>query len=134
MHMSDSPESVVREFLALWSDPQAEELARFFAEDAVWVDGPNGVHRGAKAVVDELVRQLSIARGQWVEVDTLVADGGTVMVEWYGGFTMGGTPIACKVMAAFEVDANGRIKQMRESFDMKSLTDQIEAAGFQVPG
>jgi len=46
----------------------------------------------------------------------------------------GGTPIACKVMAAFEVDANGRIKQMRESFDMKSLTDQIEAAGFQVPG
>ena len=56
------------------------------------------------------------------------------MVEWHGGSTIGGTPIACKVMAAFEVDSNGRIEQMRASFDMKSLTDQIEAAGFQCPG
>jgi hypothetical protein len=56
------------------------------------------------------------------------------MVEWHGGFTMGATPIAYKVMAAFEVDASGRIKQMRESLDMKSLTDQIEAAGYEVPG
>ncbi len=132
--MSDSPESVVRKFLAAWTDPKADELRSFLNDDAVWVDGPNGVHRGAKAVVDELMRQLSIVRAMWVEVDTLVADGGTVMVEWHGGFTMGGTPIACKVMAAFEVDANGRINQMRESFDMKSLTDQIEAAGYTVPG
>jgi len=132
--MSDSPESVVRGLLALWGDPKAEKLARFFAEDAVWVDGPNGVHHGAKAVIDELTRQLSIFRGQWIEVDTLVADGGTVMVEWHGGFTAGRTTIDTKVMAAFEIDANGQIKQMRESFDMKSLTDQIEAAGFQVPG
>jgi limonene-1,2-epoxide hydrolase len=114
-------------------DPQAEKFARFFAEDAVWVDGPNAVHHGAKAVVDELTRQLSIFRGQWVEVDTLVADGGTVMVEWHGGFTANRTTIETKVMAAFEIDANGQIKQMRESFDMKSLTDQIEAAGFRVP-
>ena len=28
-----------------------------------------------------------------------------------------------------EVDENGRIQQMRESYDMKSLTDQFEAAG-----
>lgn len=131
--MSDSPESVVRGFLALWGDPQAKKLAGFFAEDAVWVDGPNDVHHGAKAVVDELTRQLSIFPGLWVEVDTLVADGGTVMVEWHGGFTAGRTSIDTKVMAVFEIDANGQIKQMRECFDMKSLTDQIEAAGFQVP-
>jgi limonene-1,2-epoxide hydrolase len=132
--VSDSPAAIVCKFLALWSHPQAEELARYLAEDAVWVDGPNGVHCGAKAVVDELMRQLSIARGYWVEVDTLVAEGGTVMVEWHGGFTLGDAPIAGKVMAAFEVEENGRITQMRESFDMKSLTEQIEAAGFQVPG
>src|SRR5262245_41479053 len=131
--MGDSPKSVVRQLLALWGDPQAEKLATLFAEDAVWVDGPNGVHRGAKAVVDELARQLSIFRGQWAEVDTLVAEGGAVMVEWHGGFIAGRTTIDTKVMAVFEVDANGQIKQMRESFDMKSLTEQIEAAGFQVP-
>jgi limonene-1,2-epoxide hydrolase len=132
--MNDSPEAIVRGLLALWGDPKAERLAEFFAEDAVWVDGPNGVHRGAKAIVEELTRQLSIFRGQWVEVDTLIADGGTVMVEWHGGFDVGGRTIHTKVMAAFEVDANGRILQMRESFDMKSLTDQFKASGFQVPG
>lgn len=35
-------------------------------------------------------------------------------------------------MAVFEVDPNGRIKQMRESFDMKSLVDQITAGGVEM--
>lgn len=131
--MGESPESVVRKLLALWSHPQPEKLAQLFADDAVWVDGPNGVHRGARAVVEELTRQLSIFPNQWVEVDTLVADGGNVMVEWHGGFTAGQTTIDTRVMAAFEVDASGRIKQMRESFDMKSLIDQLQKAGIQVP-
>jgi limonene-1,2-epoxide hydrolase len=132
--MNDSPESVVRALLALWSDPHPEKLAKLFAEDAVWVDGPNGVHNGAQAIVAELVRQLSIFPGQWVEVDTLIADGGTVMAEWHGGFTAGHTTVHTRVMAAFEIDAKGQIKQMRESFDMRSLTDQLKAAGFRVPG
>ena len=58
-------------------------------------------------------------------------------LSWLSG--MAGSPrarttIDTKVMVVFEIDANGQIKQMRESFDMKSLTDQIEAAGFHVPG
>jgi limonene-1,2-epoxide hydrolase len=131
--MDESPESIVRALLRVWSDPRPETLATFFAEDAVWVDGPNGVHHGAEAVVAELARQLSIFPGQWLEVDTLVANGRTVMVEWHGGFPVAGTTIDTKVMAVFEVDASGRIKQMRESFDMKSLVDQLAAAGIRVP-
>ncbi len=124
-----APESVVRELLALWGRPDPAALVRLFADDAVWVDGPNGEHHGAQAVVDELVRQLSIFPGQWIAVDTLVADGPTVMVEWHGGFPARGTMIETKVMAVFEVGANGRIQQMRESFDMGSLVRQLEAAG-----
>jgi hypothetical protein len=55
------------------------------------------------------------------------------MVEWRGGWTMGGKPISNTVMAAFELDAHGRINQWRESYDLKSITDQIEAAGHYVP-
>ena len=132
--MSDSPESVVRKFLAAWADPKADALATFFADDAVWVDGPQGVRRGANAIVDELTRQLAIGRDHTVDVDTLIADGETVMVEWHGGFTIGGKPISTTVMAAFEIDTNGRINQMRESYDLRSVTDQIEAAGYAVPG
>ena len=38
-----------------------------------------------------------------------------------------------EVMAAFEVNADGRIKRWRESYDWESIRDQIEAAGFKVP-
>jgi len=38
--MSNSQESVVRKFLPAWADPKTDELANFFADDAVWVDGP----------------------------------------------------------------------------------------------
>jgi limonene-1,2-epoxide hydrolase len=31
-------------------------------------------------------------------------------------------------MAVFEFDADGRITQWREAYDLKSMTDQIEAA------
>ena len=132
--MDESGESVVRSFLASWGDPEADRLASFLAEDVVWVDGPNGVHRGAEAVVDELMRQLTVPRDSWMEIDTLLATDGTVMVEWHGGFTIGGRPITAKVMAVFEVDGHGRIKQMRESFDMRSLTDQMAGERGEKPG
>ena len=120
-------------FLASWSDPKADELASYLADDAVWVDGPNGVHNGAPAIVGELMSQLTIPRDFWMEIDTLLANDGTVMVEWHGGFTIRETSIASKVMVVFEVDQSGRIRQMRESYDMKSLVDQIAAAGIQMP-
>ena len=115
----------MRSFLALWSDPKSDELASYLAEDAVWVDGPNGVHRGAPAIVQELMSQLTISRDFWTEIDTLLASDGTVMVEWHGGMTIGSASVNAKVMAVFEVDATGRITQMRESFDMQSLVDQF---------
>ena len=131
--MDGSAESVVRSFLASWSEPEADNLASFFAEDAAWVDGPNGEHSGARAIVDELMRQLTSPSDSWIEIDTMLAADGTVMVEWHGGLTIGRTAITTKVMAVFEVDGDGRITQMRESFDMKSLTDQIAAERVQVP-
>jgi SnoaL-like domain len=88
--MDGSAESAVRSFLAAWSNPEADRLASFLAEDAVWVDGPNGVHSGSRAIVDELVRQLTIPNDSWIEIDTLLAADGTVMVEWHGGLTIGG--------------------------------------------
>src|SRR3954470_12151206 len=105
--METSAESVVRRFLASWREPQADRLASFLSDDAVWVDGPNGVRSGARAVVDELMRQLTIPSDSWIEIDTLLAANGTVMVEWHGELTIASAPIATKIMAVFEVDASG---------------------------
>ena len=131
--MDSSAESVVRGFLASWSDPKEDQLASYLSDDAVWVDGPNGVHRGAPSIVHELMRQLTIPRDLWMEIDTLLSKDGTVMVEWHGGMTIGSASVNAKVMAVFEVDRSGRIEQMRESFDMKSLVDQMPAGDAQPP-
>jgi len=118
----------VRRFLQAWTAPKAEVLRGFLSDDAVWVDGPQGVRRGADVIVDELTRQLSVGREPTLVIDTLVANGSTVMVEWRGSFTLGDSSISTSVMAAFEIDANGRIHQMRESYDLQSVMDQIAAA------
>jgi limonene-1,2-epoxide hydrolase len=128
MHVSHSPESLVRKFFAAWEDPEPDELGGFFHDAAEWVDGPQGVRRGADAIKAELAAQLTAVGGVRVEVRTLVADGSTVMVEQVSNSTVRGKPITSVVMAVFEFGAEGRIRQWREAYDLKSVMDQIEAA------
>ena len=99
----------------------------------MWVDGPQGVRRGLDAIKSELAAQLAVSGGVMVDVKSLVTDGGTVMVEQVSSFSIGGKPVSGVVMAVFELGAGGRIKQWREAYDLKSVTDQIEAGGFNVP-
>jgi limonene-1,2-epoxide hydrolase len=97
----------------------------------VWVDGPQGVRRGAEAIKSELAAQLKAVGGVIVDVRSLLTEGGTVMVEQVSNSSIGGNSISTVVMAVFELDADGRIKQWREAYDLKSVIDQIEAAGVQ---
>ena len=126
--MSDSPESVVRKFFAAWAQPNADELGGFFSDDAVWVDGPQGVREGAEAIKTEIASQLQAVGGVRVDVRTLLNEGRTVMVEQVSNSTVKGRPIASPVMAVFEFDADGRIVQWREAYDLKATMDQIRAA------
>jgi uncharacterized protein (TIGR02246 family) len=126
--MSDSPQSVVRRFFAAWAEPDADELASFFHDDAEWHDGPQGVRRGAEAIRDELTSQLTAVGGVAVEVRTMLSAGDIVMVEQVSTFTVNDTPIAAVVMAVFEFDTDGRILQWREAYDLESTLNQIAAA------
>ena len=77
-------------------------------------------------------------------VDRLPLGAGFYATAWFGGHwrlrcraratELITKTISCTVMAAFEIDANGRICQWRENYDLKSVTDQIEAAGYEEPG
>lgn len=120
--MSDSPESVVREFFAAWAQPNADELGSFFRGDAIWVDGPQGVREGAEAIKTEIATQLQAVGGVRVEVKTLLTDGLTVMVEQVSNSTVKGRPISSAVMAVFEFDTDNRITQWREAYDLKATT------------
>jgi limonene-1,2-epoxide hydrolase len=132
--MSDSPESVVRNFLAAWAQPKLDELVGFFSDEALFIDGPRGVHRGVDAIRSELDAEISMGfGGAKIDVNSPVADGGTVMLERVENYRIGGKPFSLEVMAAFEIDTDGRITRWRYCYDLKSITDQVEAAGFKVP-
>lgn len=126
--MSDSPERVVRRFFAAWAEPNADELGGFFQDDAVWIDGPQGARRGAVSIKSELAAQLTAVGGTIVEVKTLLSEGATVMVEQVSHCSIQGIAVSAVVMAVFELDPEGRIKQWREAYDLKSMMDQIKAA------
>jgi limonene-1,2-epoxide hydrolase len=131
MTESQSPESVVRKFMASWADFNVDEACSFFDDDALFVDGPRGVHNGIEAIRSQLeVDKLNVK----ADVKSLITDGETVMLERVDGFSIGGQEFSMEVMAAFEVNTDGRIRRWHESYDLKSITDQIEAAGFRVPG
>jgi limonene-1,2-epoxide hydrolase len=86
------------------------------------------VRHGADAISSELVTQLKAVGGVIVEVKSLVGEGSTVMVEQISNSSIRGHPVSAIVMAVFEFDAGGRIKQWREAYDLKSMMDQIKAA------
>jgi len=54
------------------------------------------------------------------------------MVEWHGGWKMGPKWISTTVMAVFEVE-DGRITEMRETYDLQSILDQMNSAGPDTP-
>ncbi len=126
--MENSPESQVRRYFDAWSDPKVDELSSFFSKDATWVDGPQGVRRGADVIGAEITTQLEAVGGITVEIVTMVCEGRTVMVEQVSRARVGDSLISAAVMAVFEFDADGRITQWREAYDLSSMMNQIKAA------
>jgi limonene-1,2-epoxide hydrolase len=130
--VSDSPESAVRKFFVAWEDPTADGLASFFAADAVHVS-PLGAHHGVDAIKMQYQKQLAMGfAGFHIEVKRIVADGPTVMAERVDSFSLAGRTFEIEAAGVFEIDGDGRIKRFRDYYDLKSFTDEIEAAGFKV--
>jgi limonene-1,2-epoxide hydrolase len=114
--MSDSPESVVRNFLASFDSAKLDELIAFFSQDIQYAD-PRGAHRGL-ATVEKLLREdLQRTPSATIDIKTIASDGGTVMVERVDNFEINGRPFTLEVVGVFEVGDDGRIERWREYFD-----------------
>jgi limonene-1,2-epoxide hydrolase len=126
--VSDSAEQVVRQFLAALKRSDVDELVGFFSDDAVWTDGPRGTYRGVDAIRAEIESQVQLVPSLTVEVENLVAAGGTVMVERADTFETQGKSFDLEVVGVFEIDGSGLIKRLRDYYDLQSLMDRVAAA------
>ena len=125
--MSESAESVIRNYLAALERSDVDELLSYFRDDAVFVDGPRGTHEGIDAIRTEL-QSIAMLSSLSVEVKALVANGGTVMTERVDTFEIKGKPFGLEIAAVIEVDGDNRIKRWRDYYDLRSLEDRMAAA------
>jgi limonene-1,2-epoxide hydrolase len=126
--MSDSPESVVRQFLAATHTSDVDELAGFFSAGAVYIDGPRGTYRGIDAIRAALEAQVQVTPSLVVDVKTLVVDATTVFAERVDRFEVEGKWFALEVVGVFELDGDGKIKRFRDYYDLQSLMDEVAGA------
>lgn len=126
--MTDSAESVVRKFLACFPTSDVDEVIGFFSDDAVYIDGPRGVHKGVDAVRTELQAQLTLVPNTSVDIKSLAASGGTVLTERVDSCEIAGKTVGFECVGVFDVDSDGRITRWRDYYDLSTFAEQMMAA------
>jgi limonene-1,2-epoxide hydrolase len=126
--VADPPDSVVRKFFACFPRSDVDELVGFFSDDAVYIDGPRGVHNGIDAIKAEFWVTVGMVPSTAVTIGSLAVSGQTVLVERVDTFEIDGKPIDMEVMGALDVDGDGRIIRWRDYYDLPTLVEQVTAA------
>ncbi|MGW0172232.1 limonene-1,2-epoxide hydrolase family protein [Rhodococcus sp. NPDC003322] len=116
-----TPDAVVTEFCARWKEADADALAEYFTEDAVYHNIPMEPVVGKGAIKDFITGFVAQFGGIDFRVHHQAANGSVVMNERTDVFAMGGTSIELPVMGVFEVTGDGKISGWRDYFDMAPL-------------
>jgi limonene-1,2-epoxide hydrolase len=126
--VNDSAESVVRKFLGSFPAADVSDVVEFLSDDAVYIDGPRGVHTGIAAIRAELQAQLAMVPNTTVDIKALAADGSTVMTERVDNCEVNGRTIGFEVVGVFDVGADGRITRWRDYYDLPTFVEQMTSA------
>lgn len=122
-------ETVVREFLAGWSDGDARKLADYFTADAVvWNDGRTTV-QGREAIHEHFTLQLSACTDCDFEITRSAVSGNTVFNERIDRMKIAGASVELPVAGVFEVNDAGKLTAWRDYFDMNAVMTQLSAVG-----
>ena len=124
--MSDN-ETAIREFIAAWSNLDAEELASYFTEDGSYHNMPSGPINGR----DSIQAFITAFTQPWEQTDweiiSLLAEGDTVMVERLDKTVVAGRPVNLPCLGIFEME-DGKIKIWRDYFDLATYTGALTSA------
>jgi limonene-1,2-epoxide hydrolase len=123
--MDRSPEAIVRGFFTSWAEMDPDVHASFFAADGVYVDGTLRYLEGRDAIREA----ATIFPKHRVDVRKLLAADGVVMVERVDNFELEGQWFHLDVAGVCELDDDGNITRWRDYYDLKSISDQVAAAG-----
>lgn len=125
--MSDSPETVVRNFFEAFLESDVDTLVSFFTDDGTYIDGPRGVHRGADTIRSEFATLAQMVPSTSVDIKVLATNNQAVLVERVEHFEVDGKPIDHDVVGVFDVNDDGRITLWRDYYDLTTLMNKVAA-------
>jgi limonene-1,2-epoxide hydrolase len=123
---NDSPIDIVRRFCAAWSSINADELAEYFTDDAVYHNIPIAPVTGRDTIKSTIAGFTGGVEKIEFRLRNIVADGPIVLTERVDVFVLAQGTIELPVMGAFEV-RDSKIAAWRDYFDMKQFMDQMAA-------
>ena len=120
--MTRSADELVTEFCKLWASPDPDELAAYFAEDAVW-EFPGGLFTGPYEIRKAVKGYLARTERCDLEVVNLAVTDNVVLTERVDHLLFDGKVIDARVMGAFEVKGE-KITAWRDYFDTSAYQAQ----------
>jgi limonene-1,2-epoxide hydrolase len=125
----ESPIEVVRRFCAAWSDGlEADDLAAFFSDDAIYHNIPLAPVSGREAIANNFATFIRLGppgiEGLELHIINIAADGPVVMTERVDVFTLADKSFEMPIMGVFEV-RDGKINAWRDYFDMNQFTSRM---------
>ncbi|KQH78532.1 MULTISPECIES: limonene-1,2-epoxide hydrolase family protein [Mycobacterium] len=120
----EASEQVVRDFLGSWEARSLDTICSGFADDAVYHNVPvapiEGI-AGIRGIFEAFLAAFSDAK---LDIVTLAAEPGRVLVERVDYFTMNdGRKVVLPVTGVFEVK-NGKITRFSDYFDLADFEGQ----------
>jgi limonene-1,2-epoxide hydrolase len=125
-------ETIIREFIAAWSNLEPAELAAYFTEDGVYHNMPSDPVRGRENIQNFIAGFIRPWQGTEWEIISLVVDGDTVIAERVDMTVVANQPVNLPVVGVFVMEG-GKIKQWRDYFDLNTYMEQLNAALGQSP-
>ena len=120
--MTRSPDEVVTEFCKKWASPDPDELAGYFAEDAVYHNIPMEPVKGRDAIKEFIAGFTAGFDGIDFQVHRQISDGSVVMNERTDVMhRKDGGEIPLPVTGVFEI-VDGKIAAWRDYFDLATVT------------
>jgi limonene-1,2-epoxide hydrolase len=126
--MSALPTEIIDEFIATfitaWSSRDPSPLARFFAVDAVYCNGPLDPVHGRDAIVANIGEFMQMGGEPAVDMVHVVASDSVVLTERIDYFTIDDRTVSLPIAGVFEL-RDGVITAWRDYFDLSHFTSQM---------
>jgi len=124
--MSDN-ETVIREFIAAWSNLDPVELAAYFTDDGIYHNIPSNPVSGRENIQNFIAGFIRPWQETEWEIISLVAAGDTVIAERIDKTVVANQPVDLPVTGVFEMEG-GKIKEWRDYFDLNTYVEQLNNA------